>query len=272
MIGPSIVFAVDAQGRGVHMRLDQHTLIAGATGSGKSSATYEIIRNAAGMPSVCVCGVDPTGILLGPLGAHRWISVGSSKEQLLAATAALSAVESELDRRLAALTEVGIDLIPFSWLGPDLPLVVVVLEEWAALQLQLARTERLEAERIVARIGMEGRKVRINLLISVQRPEAKLLEGVRSQLTQIMCMAQTDAMSIKMASEVIFEDKSLVSMILGARPGQGVLVGAGIAPTPFKARLLDYAGYREAVAQALLTARGRKAGVATARLSGGEFL
>jgi hypothetical protein len=145
-------------------------------------------------------------------------------------------------------------------LNHSLPLIVVVLEEWAGLQSQLDRAERSEAERLVARIGMEGRKVRINLLISVQRPVAKVLEGVRSQLSQIVCMAQTDVASIKMASEVLIEDRSLVALILSAQAGQGVLVRPGTAPTPFKARHLDYAGYRVAVTKALTTAHGGCAG------------
>ncbi|WP_267625918.1 FtsK/SpoIIIE domain-containing protein [Gordonia sputi] len=250
MTAPAVAFAVDAEGQEVFWRLDQHTLVAGVTGSGKSSATYEIIRGAAGMVNVRVCGVDPTGILLGPFAHHPWVAVGSSKSDLVAAIDTLSAIEAELDRRVTALSEVGLDAIPYSWLDRSLPSIVVVLEEYAALQMQLGRGERSEVERMVARIGMEGRKARINLLISVQRPEAKLLEGVRSQLTQIVCMAQTDVASIKMASEVLVEDRSLVTLILGAQAGQGVLVRPGMSPTPFRARLLDYEGYRRALAAA----------------------
>lgn len=60
-------FAVGADGSRVRVDFHRdHTILAGATRSGKSVTSYMLLRGAARDPSVCIVGTDVSALLLGP--------------------------------------------------------------------------------------------------------------------------------------------------------------------------------------------------------------
>jgi hypothetical protein len=114
-----------------------HVVVQGATRSGKSAWTYSLLAQLAAHPHVEVAGIDPTGLLLRPFGAHPrgWRAIGTT-DPATRYTAAIDAVVDEMDARIAAIPPRR-DTTP---IGPGCPLLVVVLEEWAAVG-------RLQADR-----------------------------------------------------------------------------------------------------------------------------
>ena len=89
-----------------------HSALQGQTRSGKSALSYGILGSYAHRPEVLVCGVDPSGILLGPFTTGRggaWIATGTA--DLAQAVAALAGVVAEMDARIATLADCGLDKI-----------------------------------------------------------------------------------------------------------------------------------------------------------------
>lgn len=63
----AVPFGIDALGNTVEFDpTSGHTIISGATRSGKSATSYAILAQVARNPAVQVVGIDPTGILLTP--------------------------------------------------------------------------------------------------------------------------------------------------------------------------------------------------------------
>ncbi|MGC5255386.1 FtsK/SpoIIIE domain-containing protein [Gordonia sp. DT218] len=243
-----VPIGIDERGAAVAIDLTAHSLVAGVTGSGKSSIMFSVLAEAYRRPNVRVCGADPSAITLSPfVRSSGWIALGT--ESVEESLAVMRRVVTEMDKRTAALGIAGTDLIPLEWLDGETPLLLTVLEEYAALQRAASKSQLTELEQLVARIAAEGRKARIALLIAIQRPEARLLDGVRSQLAQVISMAQRDLASIRMASETLAADPIASKRVLELKPGQGVVVGEAI--TFFKGYYLNYPSFRAAVNRSL---------------------
>jgi len=182
--------ASDARGEAISLDLASeatHLTVQGQTRSGKSSLVMGLIAAAVTSPAVAIAGADPSGVLLHPLRdqAHpEWRSIGGA--DVRAHVAALGAVVAELDRRLAILLDRETD--KFTAFAPDLPLVLVVLEEYpglvAAAEDDDAATGRRAGERHapairrnVARLVRESAKIGFRLVTITQRADAAILGG-----------------------------------------------------------------------------------------------
>lgn len=172
-----------------------HTLFTGQTRSGKSVQVYGALAQ---LPrsGVQVCGIDPTGILFNAIGdqlggdALRALTLADPER----VEHVMRELVAEMDRRIRVLLAQRLD--KFTNFTSDLPLLVVVMEEYpgtlAALQAIDAASgarpvDRLETKvrAAVQRIALEGAKVGVRLWLVAQRADASLLTGVlRSQLTQ----------------------------------------------------------------------------------------
>lgn len=170
-----------------------HLGLQGQTRSGKSVACYSLLGQISERSDVLVTGVDPTGLLLGPWAAApgaQWRQCGT--ENVERAAEALSGLVAEMDRRIAALRSGSLGWVdalkPEQHCSADLPLVIVVLEEYAGL-LEAARLNdagRKPAERLapqiegyVSRLLAESAKVAMRVAILVQRADASIIGGAQ---------------------------------------------------------------------------------------------
>jgi hypothetical protein len=205
-----VVFGIDEHGDTVTERLDEltHVVVQGATRSGKSAWTYSLLAQLAAHPHVEVAGIDPTGLLLRPFGAHPrgWRVIGTT-DPATRYTAAIDAVVAEMDTRIAAIPARR-DTTP---IGPGCPLLVVVLEEWAAVGRLLGHTRAKPSpvHRQVARLLAEGAKAGIRVVTVVQRAEADVVGAFeRDQALTRLSFAVNDANTLKMLHPDITTDQA----------------------------------------------------------------
>ncbi len=160
-----------------------HIAVQGQNGSGKSLFAYALLAQAATASDVLVAGSDITGLLLGRPWDHtrhrQWQATGTAN--LEAHAVVLERLVAVMDHRLAGMPA-GVDKLEPA---DDLPLVLVVVEEFpgllrAAGSLPRPKGERTVAQRIVGanlRLLSEGRKVAFRVLTLAQRAEAEALGG-----------------------------------------------------------------------------------------------
>ena len=188
----------DIAGRAVMLDLATlpHVLIAGATGSGKSSCinslvTSLLMRNTPDQVRLIL--VDPKRVELGAYNdlPHLLTPVVTNPKK---AANALDWAVREMDMRYEALAEVGVRDItgynaaydrgelpspeepdPLTGKGYErLPHIVIVVDELNDLMMVAAR----DVEASVCRIAQMARAVGIHLVIATQRPSVDVITGV----------------------------------------------------------------------------------------------
>jgi hypothetical protein len=175
-----LVLGVDEYGQVVSVALDEVTnmVVQGATRSGKSAGCYALLgqlaQRRARHGDVDVTGIDPTGLLLGPWGAHPrgWRAIGTD-DPADRYRAALQGVVDEMDRRIATLPARRDSVV----ISAECPLIVVVLEEWPAVARLVghSRTKPSPIHQLVSRLLAEGSKAGIRVVTVVQRAEADVV-------------------------------------------------------------------------------------------------
>jgi len=229
-----------------------HVAIQGMTRSGKSVLGYVVLGQLAGRLDCRIMGLDPSQILLGPLAAPDSDIVLGTADMARAATC-LADVVAEMESRTAWLLAAGCDkLDSFS---PELPLLVVILEEYPAL---LAAAESEDAEqarkpadrvapriaRAVTRLAGEGAKCGIRLILLMQRADASIVTGAaRSNIGAKFTFRQGED-GVKMLHNATPEQ---VAMAASFKPGMGLVELPGEPIRVFKADYLSYADYVHAV-------------------------
>lgn len=182
-----------------------HTVVQGATRSGKSVWCYSLLGQLVRCDDVLITGSDPSGLLLGRpyVGTrHReWQAVGTQDVQ--AHVTVLRRIVAEMDRRISELPDREDTLVP----SLANPLLLVVLEEFAGL-LRLASTlptPRGEAKvtdqlrALFGRLVSEGHKVAIRLVVVSQRADASIIGGFeRGQLGLRLSFRVTDPEALAM--------------------------------------------------------------------------
>lgn len=182
-----------------------HTVVQGATRSGKSVWCYSLLGQLVRCDDVLITGSDPSGLLLGRpyVGTrHReWQAVGTQDVQ--AHVTVLHRIVAEMDRRISELPDREDTLVP----SLANPLLLVVLEEFAGL-LRLASTlptPRGEAKvtdqlrALFGRLVSEGHKVAIRLVVVSQRADASIIGGFeRGQLGLRLSFRVTDPEALAM--------------------------------------------------------------------------
>lgn len=225
-----------------------HLIIQGATGSGKSMFAYGLLSQLAAAPYVTVTGSDVTGLLLGPWVDHATAGIPVlGTRQADAHVHLLERVVSEMDRRITWIPA-GHDSVP---IGPECPLLVVVIEEYPGLLRLLDAIDpkgfAKTARACVARLLGEGRKAGIRLVMIAQRAEANIIGGYeRGQASHKISFRVDTADAVRMlhpqaAPEVIADHAT-------AEPGIGLLSAPGQPLTRFRGPYLPYADYCKAVA------------------------
>lgn len=240
----------DIAGRAVMANLAEmpHVLIAGATGSGKSSCINSIITSIlmrATPDEVRMILIDPKRVELGQYNGlpHLLTQVVTNPKK---AANALSWAVKEMERRYDLLSEVGVrDITGYNQMvaslasevstgdpaakslideilddsplfnqhgGADLeklPFVIVVVDELNDLMMVAAR----DVEESICRIAQMARAVGIHLLIATQRPSVDVITGV---------------IKANVPSRMAFSVSSLAdSRVILDQPGAERLVGKG---------------------------------------------
>jgi S-DNA-T family DNA segregation ATPase FtsK/SpoIIIE len=152
-------FGLDEFGQIVSTPVEQLTnmICQGATRSGKSAWLYQLLAQLAGRPDVLIAGCDPTGLVLRPFGEHPWRVWGTTDAASRYERAMASVVET-MDRRIDAMPSRR-DTVEIS---TDCPLIVTILEEWAAVARLVGHTSSKPSgvHKAVARLLAEGSKGR----------------------------------------------------------------------------------------------------------------
>ena len=206
-----------------------HTVISGATRSGKSVFTYCVLSQLAGMKTVRICGVDVSGITLQPFIAvsKDYVACGSSQTDLDAALEVLHRLEALMDHRVEQLRRQKLDKVTPS---AKCPAYVVVLEEYAGtLAAMEARNKKDKAEviRVVGRLLREGAKAGVVVYTIVQRPEANVLHD-RAQYARRVTHRLDNRDSVAMVAEGI--NDTTKAQVLGLSPGRCLILDAGRNP------------------------------------------
>ena len=240
-----------ATGQGVFLdpSAPRHTLLTGATRSGKSTQLYGMLAQLKGLP-VKVCGIDPSGITLNALGdalgGNNWRVLTLRDPQKIERV--IFEIVEEMDERIDGLLRGRMD--KFTRFDSSRPLLVVVFEEYPGLLAALAALDQasgakagnrveLKVRAAVQRLALEGAKVGVRLWMVAQRADASLLTGVlRSQLTQRLSFAQ-DADGLRMLHESVTPEQ--VQEAQRFKPGMGYAEFTGdIELTRYRADFIDY--------------------------------
>lgn len=208
-----------------------HTLIVGATGSGKSVLSYGLLGAAAASPHLRVCGIDPTSLLLGPFddrlgGDDPLIVLGNQPDRTVQVCDALIA---ELERRLKLLRQRGIDKLATA--TPSEPAWVVVLEELPAIVRSLQAADKASgskpADRLaprfinaLERLVSEARKCAMYVLALAQRPDAEVMGGyARAQFSTRVALRMESADDYRMIFPELDRDEASAGMRFRAGMG-----------------------------------------------------
>lgn len=175
-----------------------HVLIAGATGSGKSSCLNSLLSSIlmrSTPDQVRMILVDPKRVEMGQYGRIPHLLTAPVTDPRKAANALAWAVR-EMERRYDVLADVGVrditgynQAVDSNTLKPRpgvldaegepvvysrLPFVLVVVDELSDLMMVAAR----DVEESIARIAQMARAVGIHLVIATQRPSVDVITGV----------------------------------------------------------------------------------------------
>lgn len=230
------------------LRREAHTIAQGVTRSGKSVFTYGLLAAHARHDDVLIAGCDPTGLLWRPFTGSRhaeWQVSGLG--DLDAHEALLCRLVAEMDARILALPAHR----DTAALGPELPMILVVLEELAGLYRAVDAADKDQGKRVRALIGRllaEGAKVGIRCLLLVQRAEA----AVVGAFERAMCSTRVSFRCDNRASVELLHpgtDPAVADAHTTAAPGVALVSAPGLPLSRIRAPWFgDYAAYVRSVA------------------------
>lgn len=153
-------------GKKVWMDLAQnpHMLIAGTTGSGKSTLMHTIIANLLNYNSVDTFLVDPKRIEFSEYEKHiKSLQVINTYDQTL-----------ELLHNLIETMEDRYNVIRTGWEAKNLRPIVVMIDEFADLIMQDKDDQFFMA---LCRLAQKCRAARIHIILATQRPSVNVING-----------------------------------------------------------------------------------------------
>jgi hypothetical protein len=246
--GAGTLLGVDEHGQDVCLdwRTAPHAVIQGTTRSGKSTFLYGLIAQLVGRPDIRIAGIDPSGLLLRPFAGsvHAPRQVLGLRD-LDDIETVLAELVTEMDDRTAAMP-LGCDTVTT---GPDLPLLIVVLEEWAGVLRALDQVDAKLGKRVrglVSRLLCEGHKSGVRVVMVVQRAEASVIGGLeRAQCDLRVTFRVDNADSVKLLHPAVGPD--VVERHSTAPNGVALLTAPAVPLGGIRAPMIDYAAYTDVV-------------------------
>jgi hypothetical protein len=209
-------------------------LIVGATGSGKGSAIWSIVRALAGGVAAGVVelwGLDPKGGM--ELGIGRPLFAKFASRNFAEMAAMLEQAATTAQDRAARLAGKTRQHVPTE----DEPLIVLVIDELANLTAYL--TERQLKDRIKAALGIvltQGRAVGVHVVAAIQDPRKEVLPARGLFPTRIGLRLSEPAEVDLVLGDGMRDRGALCDRIPQTQPGIGFVVLEG-DPTPMRVRL-----------------------------------
>ncbi len=149
-----------------------HVLLAGATGAGKGSVLWSILAGlgpAMRSGLVDVWMADPKGGMEFGRGQRLFVRFQWDVDGILGMLAEAVTVMQE---RAASLRESGVRKhVP----TPDAPLILIVIDEAAALSAYATREQEAEFERLVGLLLSQGRAVGVSVVAALQDPSKETM-------------------------------------------------------------------------------------------------
>ena len=158
----------------VDLAMHPHTLIAGGTGSGKSTALHIIIANAIRNDDVLLYLVDPkNGVEFGLYNKMANYIATSYEETIYM----LKELCAEMDRRYFVLHELGMSSIEQN---PNVfPKIAIIVDEVADLMIFDSSKQPNKGcfERLLVTLAQKSRAAGIYIVLATQRPSVDVLKG-----------------------------------------------------------------------------------------------
>lgn len=239
---------VDEHGQDVCLdwRTAPHMIVQGTTRSGKSTLLYGLLAQLVGRADTRIAGIDPSGLLLRPFvgSVHAARQVLGLRDMDDIETV-LAELVTEMDNRTSGMP-LGRDTVTT---GPELPLLVVVLEEWAGVLRALDQVDAKLGKRVrglVSRLLCEGHKSGVRVVMVVQRAEASVIGGLeRAQCDLRVTFRVDNADSVKLLHPGASPD--VVERHSTAPNGVALLTAPALPLGGIRAGLIDYATYTDVV-------------------------
>lgn len=157
-----------------------HVLVAGITGSGKSTTLRVLLAGLATQPVALVL-IDPKQVELAAFAERAWV-VATEPEQWVQVLRSLCA---EMEARYRQMADDGVIHIAGTTIRPP---VVVVVEELANLLGARREPHEKESARLLIRLAQKARAAGIYLVLATQRPDAETIPAqLRSNINYWVC-------------------------------------------------------------------------------------
>ncbi|MFF4830289.1 FtsK/SpoIIIE domain-containing protein [Streptomyces sp. NPDC001315] len=181
-----VLLGWDEDGNAVRLNLatGAHGLIAGVTRSGKSVTVNTLLAHASLMRDVQLVVIDPNLAAAAPwwTPAHR-VSDATHPDQ---ASELLAEIREEMHRRENLFWSARTDRI--TGFSPELPLLMVVIDEVAHYTRHTDRKAREHFEAHLLAIASQGAKYGVRLWLITQKPSADVLStALRTNLSARIC-------------------------------------------------------------------------------------
>lgn len=238
-----------------------HLAIQGQSRSGKSVSAYKLLGSLSECENVVVAGCDPTGVLLSPFNNYPfsdWRACGGGSDFV----GVIDRLVQEMDRRISRLVsdmERGVYVDKLSEFSPELPLLVVVLEEYPGLLSLLDSEDKVAGRKAsdahgvrvragVRRLIQEGAKVGVRVVMIAQRFDASIVGGAeRSNLGTRISHKVDNLDAVKMLHPNA--DSTLMERFSAFKPGYGYIEQAGQEPQFFRSYGVNYEKYARTVVE-----------------------
>jgi DNA segregation ATPase FtsK/SpoIIIE-like protein len=215
--GSAVPLGLDESGDEVAVRLyGSSILVGGSPGAGKSTAIRSLLAGLAGHRDTALFGIDPKRVELTPWRSRfSTLAVGNEASPTLLL---LTDLVSEVQRRAEVLAERG---VLFTNPSPEMPAMVLVIDEWAELAAAGTNKERTEAHDLLRRFLSLGRAVGGSVIAATQRPTSDTVDtGTRALLAHRLALRCGD----KWQSEAILgQGHGEAASIPLSSPGWGLL-------------------------------------------------
>ncbi len=171
----NFLMGLTTTGEAKHVSLEHlpHLLISGSTGSGKSVALHHIICGLIAQhdpKDLRLVLIDPKAIELTRYDGMPHLATETVITAASEALLALRELSRIMEKRYQDLQTQG---LVSAYNAPDMPKIVVVIDEYADLRAQLDK--HIEVE--VLRLAQKARAAGIHLIVATQRPSAKIITG-----------------------------------------------------------------------------------------------